>query len=336
MTFASLGLFIHQNFLGFFSTGSTQQLKNLKQKPFAFTCSDQVTQLRRKLLIDQPQLLPMQADEYICSLSGDSTRRTGIGELYYRKHSIFNATRRMDGSVAVYRYSWARKVNEPAPQIKFDYHRDPKTNHYVPSWAACGNGEPPSNPFVSLCSTVNIQHQNIYRCKSSSSLGFIEYRTIEPTDFHTLLFEGSYVVIPDLMKEVSEYLGCTVPGLSKMTQVRSASDKRGSTVEIDLSTLSSTPVNTVIVHRSYPATATRGALLKILLTIPVREKQPWFMQYFNRIRSSKGFLLLVPTSRCLAHCLAVAFIYLDEMQVKCCMLNQKGYSGTPFQLATID
>ena len=165
---------------------------------------------------------------------------------------------------------------------------------------------------------------------------FIEYRTIEPTDFHTLLFEGSYVVIPDLMKEVSEYPGCTVPGLSKMTQVRSTSDKRGSTVEIDLSKLSSTPVNTVLVHKSYPATATRAALLKILLTIPVREKQPWFTQFFNRIRSSKGFLLLVPTSRCLAHCLAVAFIYLDEMQVKCCMLNQKGYSGTPFQLATIE
>ena len=109
--------------------------------------------------------------------------------------------------------------------------------------------------FLFVQGTVNIQHQNIYRCKSSSSLDFIEYRQVKPTDLHTLLYDGSYVVIPDLMKEVSEYLGCTVPGLSKMMRVRSAADKRGSTVEIDLSQLSSTPVNMVYAKKNYPATA---------------------------------------------------------------------------------
>jgi len=339
MTFASLGLFIQQNFLGFFSTGSTQQLKNLKQEPFAFSRSEQVTQLRRKLLIDQPQLLPMQADEYICTLSSNSTKRTAAGEVYYRYHSIFNATRRMDGSVAMYRYSWSKKVNEAAPQIQFDYSRDPNRNHYVPSWAACGNEEPPSNPFVSLCSMANIQHKNTYRLKSSSALDFIEYRTIQPTDFQTLLYEGSYVVIPDLMEEVSVYLGCTVPELSKRMRLRRSANKRGSTVEVrvDLTQLSSTPSKMVYATGSDSAKTTQAALIEILLMSHIREKPRWFLQFFNRARNSHGFLLLVPTSSpCLAYCLVAAFIYIDNLAIKCCRLDEKGNSGPPFQLATMD
>jgi hypothetical protein len=62
MTFASLGLFIGTEFMSFFSTGSSQQLKNLKAEPFNFKQQDEVTQLRRNLLIRLPQLLPMQAE----------------------------------------------------------------------------------------------------------------------------------------------------------------------------------------------------------------------------------------------------------------------------------
>ena len=76
MNFASLGLFIDENFMCFFNTGSTQQLKNLKEPPFNFRRQDQVTQLQRTLMIRQPHLLPMQADEYICSLSSSASRKT--------------------------------------------------------------------------------------------------------------------------------------------------------------------------------------------------------------------------------------------------------------------
>jgi hypothetical protein len=54
MNFASLGLFIDENFMCFFNPGSTQQLKNLKEPPFNISHQDQVTQLQHTLMIQQP------------------------------------------------------------------------------------------------------------------------------------------------------------------------------------------------------------------------------------------------------------------------------------------
>ena len=55
MTFASLGLFINIDFMSYFLTGSTQQLKNMKEEPFNFKGPDEITQLRRNLCV--PPLL---------------------------------------------------------------------------------------------------------------------------------------------------------------------------------------------------------------------------------------------------------------------------------------
>ena len=46
MTFALLKLFINIDSMSNFLTGSTQQLKNMKEHPFNFSRADEVTQLR--------------------------------------------------------------------------------------------------------------------------------------------------------------------------------------------------------------------------------------------------------------------------------------------------
>ena len=130
ITCASVGLYINIDFMSNFYTGSTQQLKNLKEDPFNFNRADEVTQLRRNLCVRMPHLLPMQADEFICALtSGQKKKSTEetTGELYYTKQSIFNATRQQDGTVSVRRFNWSRKQNEPAPNIKFNYSQE--NNH---------------------------------------------------------------------------------------------------------------------------------------------------------------------------------------------------------------
>jgi hypothetical protein len=87
MNFASLGLFIPPNFLSYFSTGSSQQLKNLQEAPFCFERPDQVSQLRWSLCIKE-KLLPLQADEYICALLGNKEAKVTIGgETLYHGHS---------------------------------------------------------------------------------------------------------------------------------------------------------------------------------------------------------------------------------------------------------
>jgi hypothetical protein len=104
MTYASLGLYLSENFLSFFKTGSMQQLCNLKKSPFFFQHSDQVNQLQRNLLFVNPNLLPMQADKYICSLTTTPSKRASIGgEVICSNHSIFNARKRPNGMVAIFR-----------------------------------------------------------------------------------------------------------------------------------------------------------------------------------------------------------------------------------------
>jgi hypothetical protein len=114
MNFASLGLFIGQEFISYFGTGSTQQLKNLKAPPFNFSRSEEVVQLQRNLCIRLPWLLPMQADEYICALTSGKKKGKDekVGEVIYQKQAIFNASRREDGRVTLSCFSCSRKVNK--------------------------------------------------------------------------------------------------------------------------------------------------------------------------------------------------------------------------------
>jgi hypothetical protein len=337
MTFASLGLFLDKNFMSFFNTGSTQQLKNLKEKPFEFSRQEEVTQLRRTLLIQQPQLLPMQADEYICCLSSASKNKKGpsVGEVYYRNHSIFNASRRQDGSVAVHRLSWERKVNEPAPKIKFNYDR--YHNHYVPTWAGCGTEDPPGNALVSLCSSKNLCHHNTRRSKSTFRLDFISSRRITPKDFQPLLFEGNYIVVPDLMVEACEYLGCTATSLSRATRIRRAAHGAGFTADIDMNGICHSDTLSIFgPARPTAIQAQRSLMLHVLIKVVVHGKGAWSDKFFNSIKSTKGFLLLVPTSSCESLCVAIAFVYIEELVIKCYTLDEKGNSGNLFTSDTVN
>jgi len=154
---ASLGLFLPKSFLGFFLTGSTQQLKNLREPPFCFQRADEVVQLRRNLVTKQ-NILPMQADEYICSLS---SKDRGGGKIYYKDHSIYSAKKLINGEVGVERLCHNRKVVEDAPELQFNYSTEQPGNHYVPQWAKLE--EPIGNTLVALSSASNMEHLNISR-----------------------------------------------------------------------------------------------------------------------------------------------------------------------------
>ena len=196
MTLASMELFIGIDFMAFFSTGSTQQLKNLSKVPFCLERQDQVSQLRKHLLVKKPTLLPMQADEYLCNLSAE--KRNGVGEVYYRNHSIYWASRSR-GSIVVSRLCWDTKQTEMAPKIRFNYNKEGR-NHYIPVWAC---KEPRGDGFVSLCSTVNLENKP----KPPGGKWSDPNAMLGVESYQGLLSRGAYVVIKDLSIEVQKYFG---------------------------------------------------------------------------------------------------------------------------------
>ncbi len=336
-TFASLGLYIHPAFLCFFSTGAGQQLKNLKDDPAfgGFARPDEVVQLRTHILSKQTQLLPMQADEHICTLSGK--RNTSVGEVYYQKVSIFNAVREVTGRVGIYRFSYARKVNETAPRINFNYHV--QGNHYVPAWVSCGKDQPPPcNAMVSLCSTVNSKHSNTCKLQSNTTLSFLQSRLITPGDFQPLLLNGHYVVVLNLLHEAAKYIGCDVAVLSSSIQMARAERGQGYAARVCLGRLSASASYTSragaeAFHDSFEL-AKSAMYLSLLLTVEVEGKEKWMTKFFTRDKKcSKGFLLLVPrSSDSDAFCSVVAFIYRQDNVTKCCILDKHGTADFPFTM----
>ena len=331
MTFASLGLFINIDFMSYFSTGSTQQLKNMKEHPFNFSRADEVTQLRRNLCFRMSHLLPMQADEFLCALTSTKKKQKSTeeitGEVCYSKQSIFNATREKGGAITLHQFSWSKKENEPAPNIRFNCNQ--QNNHYVPKWATCTNGDLPGSALVTLCSTKNMT--NIPKDKATTSvLDFNTNRDILPEDFQRLLSVGLYVVVPDLLTEVSEYLECNRSDLTKAITSTRASHHRGYTSDVDLHCLCPTLPKKIV----GPSFQTRhqsqqSLLIKILIEIKVDGRAPWTDKLF--IGKLKGFLLLLPGSG--AFCVVTGFIYKSDNDgsVKCCMLDEKGNPATTFR-----
>jgi len=237
--------------------------------------------------------------------------------------------------IAIHRLSCERKVNEPAPKIKFNYNRC--NNHYVPTWAGCGMEDPPGNPVVSLCSPKNLCHNNTRRSKSTFRLDFITSRLVTPKDFQPLLFEGHYVVVPDLMVEACAYLDCTAESLSRATRIRRAAHGAGFMADIDLNAVCrSDTANMFGPARPTAIQAQRSMLLHVLIKVVVQGKGHWTDKFFNSTKSTKGFLLLVPTSSCESVCVAVAFVYIEELVIKCYTLDEKGNLGKLFTSATVN
>ena len=297
MTFALLDLFIDRQYLLFFSTGSPQLLKNLASEPFQFTRADEVKQLRHNLCVCLPHLLPMQADEYICALTSAKKKSRNkkvqeekVGEVYYCKQSIFNARFSENGTVTLHRLSWSRKENEPAPRILFNYSR--VDNHYIPTWAEEADRDLSGSAVVSLCSNKNMT--NIPKQKPiNSALDFNTCRDIAPEDFQKLLSAGLYIVVPELLTEVLEYLQCKPTDLSKPMRIRLASHRRGHTCDVDVSQLCNSSTKNIFgscfatLHQSKIS-----ALIQILVTVEINGKAAWPDKFF--VGDLKGFLLLLP------------------------------------------
>lgn len=133
MNCASIGLYLPIDFMAFFDTGCSQQLKNLKMPPFFFERADQVVQLRKHLMQRRPELLPVQADEMIRTLSRANPMAPSTDGVF-PNHSPFIAKRDFGGRIVLLRFCCRRKRIEKAPTIAFNYGL--KRNHYIPQWAS--------------------------------------------------------------------------------------------------------------------------------------------------------------------------------------------------------
>jgi hypothetical protein len=173
-------------------------------------------------------------------------------------------------------------------------------------------------------------HNNTRRSKSTFWLDFIAFRAINPKHFQSLLFEGHYVVVPDLMIETCGYLGCMAASLSRATRIKRAAHGSGFRADVDTNGICRT--NTLNIFGPALPTATQAqqaVLLRVLIKVVVDGKGHW-------PASSKGFMLLVRTSSCGAFCVAIAFVYIDGSVIKCCELDEKGNSGKPFTSDTLN
>ena len=140
MTCSSIGLYLPCSFMAFFETGCSQQLRNLKVAPFFFERADQVVQLRKHFMVRGPELLAVQADEMIRTLSKEKPVARTM-QLVLGKRTPYVARREIDGSVVVLRYCSQQKRVSKAPVIVFNY--GVNRNHYIPQWVSRGTDRYP-------------------------------------------------------------------------------------------------------------------------------------------------------------------------------------------------
>ena len=368
MNFASIGLFIPQNYLEYFATGSrSQQLKNLKR--FGLQSSDDVAQLRRHLVC-KLDILPMQADEYICSLAGLEPNATSLskragGEIFYRDNMVHCAERTPDGFVQVKYFSPKRNRLVPAPNILFNYKKD-DSNHYLPTWAK--HADLHGNTFISLSSTVNLEHSGTL--KKSTALNFLQSRRIVASDLQPMLMSGNYVIVSDLLSEAADHFDSTVELVSKSLAVYRGRNWKGCSAAIDykkftqstsppefqpeqlrayndpsrLSRFMSCGVSPGTYETSHSAKC--AALLHFLLNIGVVHKpHGWASKYFPSVDSRgaevRGVLLLVPNSSLETEslCVATAFLYVQKRngnKIMCSMITEDGTGDEPFECARVN
>jgi hypothetical protein len=367
MNFASVGLFIPLNYLEYFATGSrSQQQKNLKR--FGLQATEDVSQLRRHLVC-KLEILPMQADEYICSLSGLEPNTTSLskrhgGEIFYRDHLVHCAVRSPEGVEMNY-FSPRQKRLVPAPTILFNYDKEDDNNHYIPTWAK--HDDLHGNAVISLSSTVNLEHRG--SMKKSSALNFLQTRGIIASDIQAMLMSGNYVVVSDLLSEAADHLDTTVASVLKSLAVF-----RGRKCEISaaidyktfkqstsqpefkpdqlrtynepwrLSRFMSCGMSPGIYKSSHSAKC--AVLLHFLLNIGVVDKpNGWASKYFPSVDSRgadvRGILLLVPESikETESFCVATAFLYVNKRngnKVMCSMIMEDGTGDEPFECGKVD
>ena len=134
---------------------------------------------------------------------------------------------------------------------------------------------------------------------------------------------------------ISWLYGC-IP--SRATRIKRAAHGGGFRADVDTNGIVC-HTNTLNIFGPALPTATQAQqamLLRVLIKVVVHGKGHWSDKFFTNPMSSKGFLLLVPTSACGSFCVAIAFVYIDELVIKCCELDEKGNSGIPFTSDTLN
>lgn len=362
MNCASLSLFLPVEFMRHFNTGSTQQLKNLKMPPFLFERAEQVVHLRKFLMTKRPDLLPMQVDGMIFSLSTEKgSSRT---DLSYRNHSPYVAMRN-ENNIVIKRFCCKKKILEAAPHIFFNYSKD--KNHYIPTWTRSRSG----NPYVVLSSATNYKNKNRNCCRAGKNMAIqlshmIMHGGLGSHDFcphlQSLLIAGNYIVMEDLEHEACKHLGCTKAALATVCiVVQTSRGSDGFLIKGDISALATKykfvggqrgklfdlpqmripPIGRKCGKDGCYWTrewAERAIMIHLLLNIvPVGRKQ-WFMEHLTPKRC--GFLLLIPTGD--SFCVALAYIFLDVrgnekcdgIPVMCVLLDGVGKHGLPFKIGS--
>ena len=185
--------------------------------------------------------------------------------------------------------------------------------------------------MVSLCSQKNVTNIPTAVKAGSSVLDFKSHRDVSPDDFQRLLSVGLYVVVSDLLMEVSEYLGCSESELTRAIRIRRAAHKGGYTSDVDLNFLSNASAKNIFCTPFATSHQSKvSALIKILIDVKVDGTAPWAQQFF--VGHVQGFLLLLQRSDSECFCDITAFIYMDDTntRVNCCMLDETGRVATTF------
>lgn len=364
MACASLELFLPRVYLRYYCSGTPQQLQNLKQPPFELKRKEQVSQLRRSLLLKRPDLLPMQADAMISVLS-DNNNVTARQDLVFHNHSPYCASLGHDGRICMERLSAQTLSTEIAPKVYFNYGQD-DSNHYVPTW--CSDIQK-ANGWVMLTSRRKNHDRSTYVPKTAHTMKedvLVDWAT-EIMDYgqnHSwldkypfLLESGHYHVVADLEGEVVDYLKCDLDELQNAIIYTDTGDGVKASLNLYQLSLPSPVIGTgSMVHLPYHrlpqfmlskliqgeyATkfwAKKSVYIHLLMNCQVEGKGHWAMQHIHG-HHDKGFLLLVPECLGSSFCFAAAFIFFDPVNfegVHASFLDQNGFSADSFLIGRLD
>ncbi|MFM7544412.1 MAG: hypothetical protein ACKO5I_07270, partial [Ignavibacteria bacterium] len=367
---ASLGLFLSDAFMRFFLTSSTQQYHKLKQSPYLFKQRDQVNQLRTMLLIEQPHLLPIQADGIIATLT--KTIPDNMKEFVYKGHSPYVASCDSRNRIVVERFNYHSLKLQNAKPVIFNY--ETYRSHYIPNWVQRRNGTS-GNAFACLCSKLyhpsnrrkNGTRRACWAFLTSLIHNIIDYGAdinVSKT-MQTLFDYGTYYIMEDLEGQVEKHLGCNKGGLGPQISFMDERNGRGrcnihdfAVLKSDLSLVGPDDVQRLPSHRraNFMLTDTvtgqyvdepwarKAFLLNLLMNYSTsastssRNHTHWIKDHLTEHKP--GFLLMIPASECGSYVLATTFIFLDPRdsqhnKVLCSHLDEKGQANKPFLLINL-
>ena len=175
---------------------------------------------------------------------------------------------------------------------------------------------------------------------------------MDASHFQSMFFHGSYVAVPNLQQELSDYLECSKNSLKKAIRILHEHDGISATLSfrslrlpgtyMDLQSFTedSTPRFSNLKKGLYESEelANLAITLQTLMKYRMPGKSHWAEKFFTDRKASPGFLLLISSTSCHSRCGAVAYVFtktsVDEQQrtLFCSYLDLGGDGSIPFPL----